>query len=150
ATILNPIGPGSFDLYRQTLGFEKTFCNGDASFGVRLPILQKDGISGVGIDGFGDLTLVLKYMFCSDCRSGNVVSGGVAVTLPTGRSPLLNDNRRLESYLFQPYFGFINNCDRLYALGFSAVIFPSDSRDVTFYTADLGVGYRLYVSSCPD
>jgi hypothetical protein len=45
---INPdtnFGPDSIDMYRQTIGFEKTFLKGRASFGMRLPFIQTFGPS---------------------------------------------------------------------------------------------------------
>jgi hypothetical protein len=143
-----PGGPPShFDLHRETFGFEKTLFNRDASIGLRVPILQKDGLGGVSADGFGDLTIVTKYAFYDDRQSGNVISGGLVVTVPTGRSIILANGDRLDAVLLQPWLGFLVNSDRFYALGFTAVITSTDERDVTFATADLGIGYRLYTAA---
>jgi hypothetical protein len=140
----------AFDLHRETFGFERTFIDGDASLGLRLPILQKDGLGGVGIDGIGDLTIVSKYAFVNNRESGDVVSGGMLLTVPSGRNIVLANNDRLDAVLFQPWLGFILNSDRLYFQGFTAVIVSTDDRDVTFYTADLGVGYKAYTATDGD
>src|SRR5262249_32651750 len=81
------------DINREVIGFEKTFLGGDASIGLRLPILQTtggnfgvqglvppasptpllgisatatlDGDSGIGGGHVGDLSVVLKYALLS-------------------------------------------------------------------------------------
>src|SRR5262249_14126916 len=37
---LNTFGGRDFDVHREVFGFEKTFLGGDASFGLRVPVLQ--------------------------------------------------------------------------------------------------------------
>jgi hypothetical protein len=133
------------DLHRETAGFEKTFLDGNASFGVRVPYLQTtngDGASS-GSD-IGDITFIGKFAFYNDRSTGNLLSAGLAVTAPTGPDDILADGSRLHSTLLQPYLGYIWTSGDFYVQGFSAVIVPTDSRDVTLLTNDLGVGYRLY------
>lgn len=141
-------GPGG-NLNRGVFGFEKTFLEGNASIGVRMPFLQTEGFGSGGLDGFGDLTVILKYAFLNDCNTGNVFSGGVAVTAPTGISPALYNGDRYDATLIQPWLGFIFNADRLYVHGFTSYVHSTDSADVNLYTADVGVGFRLY-QGCED
>ncbi len=143
-------GYGRPDLHRGVIGFEKTFLDGDASIGMRLPFLQGDGAGAVNMDGFGDLSVILKYAFVNDRDTGTVVSGGLAVAIPTGISVLLDDGSRFNSVLLQPWGGFILPFGDFYAHGFTSCIIPTESRDVVLYTADVGVGYRLYQNSDPD
>jgi hypothetical protein len=143
---LSTFGGPSPDLYRETFGFEKTFLDGNASFGVRVPVLQKDGSAGgLGIDGFGDVSFLGKFAFLNDRQTGDVLSGGLVVTAPTGRDPFPGFS--LHSTLIQPWVGFIFNDESFYVHGFSAVVVPTDTRDVTFMTNDIGVGYRAYTAS---
>jgi hypothetical protein len=139
-------GGASFNLHREMFGFEKTCLDGNASFGVRLPFMQRDGFQGQGVsfDGFGDLTAIFKYAFVNDCRSGDVLSGGLVATFPTGRDIVLADGHHLNSILLQPWVGGICNFDRVYTIAFTGVIVPTDERDVTFYFGDIGLGYRLF------
>jgi hypothetical protein len=143
-------GEGGFDIYRQTIGFERTICNGCASVGVRIPILEHHGSSADTVDGVGDATIILKVAFCDDCYTGNVFSGGLAITVPTGRDMVLADDTNIHSVLLQPWLGFICNTDawscdpRCYLIGFSSVVVPTVRKDATFLSTDLGIGYRLY------
>jgi hypothetical protein len=57
---------------------------------------------------------------------------------------VLADGSHLHITLLQPYVGYIWNSGRFYAEGFTAVIVPSDARDVTLLTNDVGFGYRAY------
>ena len=50
---LNP-GLGAVDVHRETMGFEKTFWDGDASFGMRLPFVQVTGPAGTNASGVGE------------------------------------------------------------------------------------------------
>jgi hypothetical protein len=142
---VNGFGAPRYDVYRTVIGFEKTFLDGDASFGMRLPVLaQADGPGAIGFDGVGDLTLIGKYAFYNDTTTGDLLSGGLAVTVPTGVTARLADGSKLNSVLLQPWAGFILGLDDAFAQGFTSIIVPTDSKDITLYTADVGIGYRLY------
>jgi hypothetical protein len=78
-----------------------------------------------------------------------VLSGGLAVSAPTGPDAILLDGSRLNPVLLQPFAGFIRNWDRLYSQGFSSMIVPTDADDVLLATSSLGVGYRVYTASDP-
>jgi hypothetical protein len=142
-------GLNSFDLHREVFGFEKTFLDRDASVGMRFNFLQADGAGGLTTSpsGFGDLTIISKYAFINNFQTGNVLSGGLALTVPTGRDVILFDGTELNSVLFQPYGGFIYYLQNLYALGFTSIIVPTDSRDVTLSTASLALGYNIFRSN---
>jgi hypothetical protein len=134
-------GVSSFPLHRETFGFEKTFLDGSASFGMRVPVVQQGG--SFGTDDVGDLSFILKYAFYDDRTTGNLLSGGLVVTAPTGADITLDDGSTLRSTLLQPYLGWIWARDRFYTIGFAEVIVPTDSRDVTFGAVDTGIGYRV-------
>jgi hypothetical protein len=136
------------DVHRETYGVEKTFLGGDASVGVRVNTLQKIGPGSLGGADFGDTTIVTKFALIND-PNGNVVSVGMAVTVPTGPDLFLVDGSRLNPVLLQPYTGFVYALDRVYAQGFSALVVPLDARDVLLSTGALAVGYQLYRSACP-
>jgi hypothetical protein len=74
------LGSKKVDIQRETFGFEKTVLDGNASLGIRVPIFQNLDSK----DDIGDITLIGKYAFFNDRTTGNVISGGVAVTPPTG------------------------------------------------------------------
>jgi hypothetical protein len=129
---------------REVFGFEKTFLDGNGSVGLRAPVLQQEGDGGFSGNDFGDLSLVTKYAFLYDRQSGNLASGGLVVTAPTGPGLLVLQGERIHSTLFQPWLGFIRNFGDFYLEGFSSVVVPTDARDVTLAFNDLAVGYRLY------
>jgi hypothetical protein len=143
---LNP-APAQENVHREIFGFEKTFLDGNASIGLRLPFYQEYG-DDVGNRGLvGDLSVILKYAFLYNRECGNVLSGGLVVTAPTGAdfqpsgfgAPVIHDT------LLQPYVSGIYCFNRdFYAQAFSSVVVPTDSRDATLLDNDLGVGYFAY------
>jgi len=151
---LNP-GMG-FGFSRHMLGFEKTFFGGDASFGMRLPFVSLSGPQGLLDSVFGDMTVIVKYAFINNRQTGDVFSGGLAVTVPTGDGIVLDlpnangviDGTVQEHFhptVLQPWLGFIRfMTPRLYAQGFSSIAVPTDSRDVTILCNDLAFGYTIY------
>ncbi|MBY0513883.1 MAG: hypothetical protein K2P78_08230, partial [Gemmataceae bacterium] len=133
------------DLQRQTVGFEKAFLNGNASFGMRLPFIQQYG-SGLSTRVVGDLSLLGKYAFYNNRRTGDLVSAGFVLTTPTGGGgAILTDGTSVpHSWLFQPWAGFVKVYDRLYFQGITNVIAPSDRRDPTLLGNSLAAGYWVY------
>ncbi len=146
---LNGPGAPGTNIHFETIGFEKTFMDGNASFGMRLPFYQVDAPgAGTRQSEIGDLTMILKYAFVNDKETGNLISGGVALTVPTGKSFAIPGQSDISDVLIQPYVGFIFNLSRdLYVHGFSSIIVPTDSRDITLLANDIGVGYFLHRSN---
>jgi hypothetical protein len=146
--------------YRETLGLEKTFCCGNASLGLRLPLStihtdsndppanQITGDSTRGLAGtesdVGDLAVILKYALWNECEIGRVFSVGMLITTPTGQQ----GNNPFHQVVLQPYLGYIYRCDDWFIHGFSAVDVPTDRHDSTIMFNDVGVGYFIY--QCPD
>lgn len=130
------------DVHREIFGFEKTFLEGNASFGMRVPLIQQTG-SGSFTD-IGNLTFIGKYAFINDRSTGNVLSSGLVVTVPTGHNYDIVDGSTLDPVLIQPWVGFVWNSGRLYAQGFSSVAIPTQSIDAPLLFNDLGVGYRAW------
>ena len=146
---LNP-GLGGVDLQRQTVGFEKTFLDGDASFGMRLPFVQQYGPSGVGgTNNVGDLTLIWKYAIVNDRATGNLWSAGLVLTTPTGSgdATLWDGSRAPHSVLFQPWTGFVRTFDRAYVQGVTSLVVPTDGRDPTLWNNSVAAGYYVYRNS---
>jgi len=142
-------GGGHTDIFRWTFGFEKTFLDGNASIGMRLPVGTVNASSVVpGLDDnttdVGDLSVVFKYAFLYNRETGNVLSGGLVVTAPTGPG----DFNPFNTTFIQPWLGyryfFSNN---LYVQEFSSIAAATDSRDVTLWFNDVGLNYVLYRSS---
>ena len=141
---LNP-GIGGSDLQRQTAGFETTVF-GNASIGLRIPFVQQYGPFGLGSQQVGDLTVLLKYAAFYNRETGNAITGGLAITAPTGGgSAVFPDGTTApHSWLLQPWGGFVYRFDRSYVQGITNLIVPTDSRDVTLLGNSIGVGYWLY------
>jgi hypothetical protein len=138
--------PGApyINLHREVIGFEKTFLDGYASIEMRLPILQTpSSLVGFQADGIGDLTIIGKYAFYLDRTTGDVISGGLAVTAPTGQGIPTADGTIRDTVL-QPWGGYVWNRGNSYLLGFHSIAVPTDDRDVTLLFNDVGVGYWLY------
>jgi hypothetical protein len=132
------------DVHREVIGFERTFLEGDASFGMRLPILQVYGDQNIMHQDIGDLTVVMKFAFLNDHETGNVASAGVVLTFPTGGSFLPRGTPDIHDTLIQPWVGGIANFGDFFLMGFSSFVIPTDSRDVLFWANDLSLGYRAY------
>jgi hypothetical protein len=139
-------GAPSVTLNREVFGFEKTFFDGRASVELRVPFLQQPS-SFNGFDQYdtGDLTVIGKYAFYLNRSTGNVISGGVAVTAPTGPAIATIDGNFRDT-LIQPFIGYLWNFDRFYFQAFHSVVVPSDARDITVLFNDAGLGYWLYRS----
>lgn len=127
-------------LDRYIFGFEKTFFNGYASFGMRVPAFQTSGDGSFNADDFGDITFILKVAPGINTDNGNVASVGVAVTAPTGPG-LETLFGKIHPTLIQPFLGWLLNADHLYVQGFLSYVYPSDERTIQFFFADLGVGW---------
>ena len=83
--------------------------------------------------------------------ASTVLSGGLAVTAPTGRAGQVLGSAGtvpVHDWYFQPYGGYVlNGNGDLYMQGFSAVAVPTDSRDITIMFNDVAAGYWLIRSS---
>lgn len=135
---------GGTDLHRQTFGFEKTCLDGCASVGVRVPIFQSSSTDALNANDFGNVSAILKVAVCRNCDTGSGLSLGLVVTAPTGPDIVLLDGHKLDSVLLQPFVGFVCNKGSCFVHGFSSVVIPTDPRDLTFMSNDVGIGYRLF------
>ncbi|MEA2631724.1 MAG: hypothetical protein QOE66_1943 [Chloroflexota bacterium] len=134
-------------VYREFFGFEKTFLDGRSSLGLRLPLnsISARGVPGGTSTALGDLTVFGKYALLMD-RERGVFSLGMAVTPPTGPAAFAGaayTRARNPTYL-QPFIGVLRPMGRWYVQGFSGINVPTDSRVVTMYYNDLGIGYYLH------
>jgi hypothetical protein len=143
-------------VYRETFGVEKTFLDGTASLGLRLPLnsLSADSASGLGgsSTAVGDLSVIFKYALWSDGATGDVLSAGLAVTAPTGPDSFAGFDRASapHSTVLQPFAGLLFFLGDWYVQGFSSISAATDADDVTLLFNDLGVGYFLYRSADAD
>jgi hypothetical protein len=136
------VPPPILQIQREVFGFEKTFLDGDASVGIRVPIFESGGTPGFGQDELGDISVFVNYAFYKD-DDGNAFTGGLVVTAPT--APAVDTiGGSLDPTFFQPFLGYRWAQDDWYVLGFSGIQFTTDSRWATSMTNDIGVGYNLY------
>jgi hypothetical protein len=145
-------------VYREVIGFEKTFAEGNGSFGMRMPIntvsanptsfAQRAGTS----TSVGDLSLFAKYVFCRDPATGSLLTGGLAITAPTGPSSFAGADylASLHSTSIQPFIGYIWTRDRFYLHGFTAIDTPSTVREAVLVYNDVGIGYFICRHPEPD
>jgi hypothetical protein len=141
--------------YREILGFEKTFDQGRASFGIRMPLdtlyasstiqgnFAKPGGTSTSL---GDLSLFTKFLVRQDPNTGNTISAGLVVTAPTGPRTFAGANyiQSIHTTTLQPFVGYLFTKGRFYLHGFSAFEFPVDPADATLAYNDVGLGYYLY------
>lgn len=144
----------NMQVYRNLLGVEKTFLGGQGSIGLRCPLNSLDADrrlpqtsqwTGVSDTAIGDLDVISKVILFEDEEVGTLVSGGLAVTAPTGPTQFAGADYLdgFNSTVFQPYAAGIWNPGRFYLQGFSGLDVPADSRDVTLMYNDVGIGYFL-------
>jgi hypothetical protein len=138
-------------VYRQLYGFEKTFLEGDASFGIRAPIdtiTANSPVQGLAPTrtAFGRLTPFTKFILWRDETAANLISGGLAVTVPTGPTAYAGAPYSVgfRDVSIQPFLGYFFSQGRWYLQGFESIDIPTTSRDVTMIYNDIGVGYFLY------
>ncbi len=130
------------------IGFEKTFLDGRASIGMRAPLYSQQGDGSFNQQSFGDLGVLFNYAFYLDLNKGNVLSGGLLVTLPTG--PAIDTTiGNVHSTALQPFVGYRWNWSDFYVIGFTSLAVPTDARDVTYFFNDVGIGYWIY-RAAPD
>jgi hypothetical protein len=132
-------------IFREVIGFEKTFLDGDASIGMRLPFLDAQG-EFIDKNDVGDLSIILKYAFVNDRQTGNLLSTGMVITVPTGPNFLPDETPDVHSTLIQPFVGGIWRSGDLFFHGFTSLLVPTNSEDVLFLFNDYGVGYTVYQS----
>ena len=155
----NPTGPGgirNIQIYRETLGVEKTVLDGEASIGFRLPLntfnadTSIPGLNGNSTD-VGDLAIILKAVAYHSDDWNRLISGGLLVTAPTGPSSFASDGAvGLHDAALQPFVGYLYNTCTWYVQGFSSIDVPTDRSDVTLWFNDVALGYYLLNSSDSD
>src|SRR5439155_2067059 len=126
---------------RETFGFEKSFLGHAASFGMLLPLHTLNADPGALGGGFsstnvGDLTLFGKYVLCDSPKTGNVLSCGLVLTVPTGPAAFAGTPDVVGSFhntTLAPWLGFVLGWEGFFVQGFSSIDVPSDTRDVTLF-----------------
>jgi hypothetical protein len=143
---------GTVDAHRETFGFEKTFLDRSASIAVLLPLnsLNADGGAtggGASSTALGDLTFVGKFNLLGSREGGSLLTGGLALTVPSGSGSFAGVDHvsgSFHSTLLTPWLGFLLTEGNFYIHGFSSVEVPMDTTDVTLLYNDLGIGYVVY------
>lgn len=143
-------------VYREILGIEKTFLDQQASIGLRMPIDSLYAHSPVRpLQGMsssvGNISVFGKYVLWRDEKTGSLISGGLALTMPTGPGHFAGSHvgYGFRNTQIAPFLGFFFAFDKLYVQGFTSVDIATDPNDVTLYYNDIGVGYFLYRSNDP-
>jgi hypothetical protein len=141
-------------VHRQTFGIEKTFLDGDASIGLRLPLLQLTGPSDLDRGTVGDMSVILKFAWINNpldiaadgsLIDGEVLSTGMVITVPTGGAAAFSAQQpEIHPTVIQPFVGGIATFGRTYAQFFSSLAVPTDDRDTTFFFNSVQLGYMLY------
>ncbi len=140
--------------YRHVFGVEKTFLEGRASVGLRVPIDVLSTTStfpgfGGTTQAAGDLAAIFKYAVIDDRDAGRLFSVGLLVNTPTGPDSFAASKgiRSPHNAGLQPFIGFIRSYGDLYIHGFSSVDTALNPNDVTIMYNDLGLGYYVYRST---
>jgi hypothetical protein len=142
-------GATGAQVHREMAGAEKTFLNGNASIGIRVPVFWVFGATNVVESQLGDISVVFKYAFYGNRRTGNFVTGGLVVTAPTGPSLKVPGQSSVNSTVFQPWVGDIWHWGRLYNINFTSFAFPTDARDISLFFESFALGYLVYRNSNP-
>jgi len=138
-------GVPRLNLHQQIVGLEKTFFDGNMSIGARVPFIQPENTEYLGDSQVGDVTLILKSILLQQQGGPGLISGGVAVTVPSGRGQVSTvTGEEIHPTLLQPFVGYYLGPDRAFVQGFTSVVVPTDDRDVTILFNDIGVGYFVY------
>jgi hypothetical protein len=146
---------GYTQVYRYILGAEKTFMDGQGSIGIRMPIdtltanpstSQRSSNFGGTSTAVDNISLFAKYILLENRETGNLLSGGLALSLPTGPGNFAGFKSfasPINTVDFQPYLGYIVNSGRWYLQGFSIIDVPANSSSPTYIFNDVGIGYYL-------
>lgn len=137
---------------RHVIGFEKTLFDDRASVGLRLPFLSIGGDPAYQAAAVCDMSIITKWAFIDNPETGNVLTGGMVIRVPTSSTLMFRDatgqrtlaQDRVDDVGLQPFVGYIYNItDNLYFQGFHSIAIPTARVDVTFMSNDVGFGYWL-------
>jgi len=141
---LRPEGIPRADVHRQIAGFEYANDERSASFGMRVPLMQKQGDGGLDfLDGFDDLAFVGKYAFINRPQDGTIASVGLVATAPTGRDIIVPGQSNINPVVVAPWVGALVRGESAYVQAFSQIAVPFDGRDATLWFNDIAVGYTV-------
>ena len=147
-------------VYRYIFGFEKTFDNGNASIGVRLPLDQltantrvpavykQIGGTSTALD---DMNIFSKFILRQNPQTGSLISVGLSITPTTGGGNFAGAKfiQYINTTEIQPFVAYIWNRGNFYIQGFSAFEFPVNPNQVTEMYNDIGMGYFVYRANDP-
>ena len=147
-------------VYRYIFGFEKTFDNGNASIGVRLPLDQltantrvparfkQIGGTSTALD---DMNIFSKFILRQNPQTGSLISVGLSITPTTGGGNFAGAKfiQYINTTEIQPFVAYIWNRGNFYIQGFSAFEFPVNQNQVTEMYNDIGMGYFVYRANDP-
>ena len=142
-------------LMRLSAGFEKTCLDGDASIGLRVPIFQLNSEGGDTSNAqLGNISIITKAVLAGDDETGSLISGGIALSLPTGPNTIvtqldlttgLSTEQSINPTIIQPYLAFLYYASEdVYVHGFTALAFPMDDSVPTVWFNDIGAGFWAY------
>ncbi len=141
------------EAYRELLGIEKTFLQGNASIGLRLPIntLWTNSVDAAfknNSTAMGNMTIFSKFVLLRNASTGSLLSGGLAVTVPNGPTTFAGSPNAFGFHdaQIQPYLGYLIRRKDWFVQGFTAIDTPTDPHDVTMWYNDVAVGYYAYRS----
>jgi hypothetical protein len=135
----------NFHVNNETIGFEKACLDGLVSFELRAPFYQLNG-DDMNSCNFGDLTLIGKIGMVGEGR--NAISGGLAVTVPTGPNFTAVNGTSVNPTIIQPFIGYCCNADGAYIQGFSSYAIATDNNFGSIWFNDLAIGYIMRSHSC--
>jgi hypothetical protein len=147
----SPITHLQYDRY--TIGFEKTFNDGQGSFGLRLPIeyvtaqtRNPNLFQGGGSTAVGNLDLFAKYILCQDRETGSLITVGLAIAPQTGPQSIAGAGflPGINSTTIQPFMGYLLNRDRFFIQGFLSLQTPTNIDNAVMLYNDIGFYYFLY------
>ncbi len=133
-------------VHQEVIGYEQAFLDNRFSVGLRLPYNQIVSPRFFNDTSLADLTLISKGVIWENRDTGDLLSGGLVVTVPTAETPFPSTitGQNIHSTLLQPYLGYILMGRDVFLQGFTSVVVPTDDQDVTFMSNDLAIGCFLY------
>jgi hypothetical protein len=140
---LTPTG----NVRRSTLGLEKTVFGPNFSLGARVPFIETTR-SLINQSGLGDISLIAKWAILNNPQTGNLLSIGTVVTLPTAGNIesdfTTGGTTSTNNTIIQPFVGYVVNVgQRGYFQGFSSFAAPLATNETALLNNSVGFGYRL-------
>lgn len=141
-------GIADMNVDRYTLGFEKTFWDGTASFEIRMPFVSGFQINGPGLnlesENIGDVTMFTKQVLYADDEV--LIAAGLGISLPTGSDVEGQINGQdfainNQAVHLLPYIGFLTMpSDDVFIQAFLELDFAASGNDITIGDPSTTVG----------